>query len=121
MTDGSVKESGPDMADSLINDLIRDILSEPGGLSDSVSRGKASTAALLETALASMLASSKISMIERLVLAEAFASAFAEALAPALAESLAPRLIRYLQQAERIEPTGKGAGQPAGPGRAGQK
>jgi len=121
MTDESVKESASELTDSLIDDLIRDILSESGGLSDSAARGKASSAVLLETALASMFAGSRVSMLERLVLAEVFASALAEALAPALAESLAPRLIRYLQQASGSEPPGRGARQPARPGRTGQK
>lgn len=93
----SSKESGEDQVEALIDELIRDILSEPGTSAESSMRGMA-TAALLDSALGSMRGAARASMLERLLLAEAFASQLAEALAPALAEQLAPRLMKAIEQ-----------------------
>jgi len=79
----------------LIDDLIRDILSDSGTSSESPMRG--ATAALFETAFGSTRGDSRTSMLERLLIAEVFASELAEALAPALAEQLAPRLMKSFE------------------------
>jgi hypothetical protein len=98
MAGDSSKENGHDKAESLIDDLIRDILNEAGASSRSAPGGMGPMAALLETAIASPRAASQTSILERLLLAETFASALAGALAPALAEALAPRVMKVLEQ-----------------------
>jgi hypothetical protein len=94
----SSKETVEDQVGSLIDDLIRDILSESGVSPESPMSGMATTAALFETAFKSTQGASRISMLERLLVAEAFAAELADALAPALAEQLAPRLMKALEQ-----------------------
>jgi hypothetical protein len=119
MAGESAKSAGHDQADSLIDELIREILNEPGRSPESAPGGP-SPAALLETAFASTMASSKISPLERLLIAEAFGSALAEALAPALAEQLTPRLMKHLDQAMVGRSAGKspaGAASASGSGR----
>jgi hypothetical protein len=101
------KETADDQAESLIDELIREILSESRVSPESPARGRTS-AARLETAFASALAGSRTSTLERFLLVEAFASALADALAPAVAELLAPRLVKYLEQVITGEPAGKG-------------
>ncbi len=106
----SSKEMREDEVESLVDDLIRDILNESGGSAESPIRGMATTAALFETAFGSTWDASRISMIEKLLLAQAFAAELADALAPALAEQLAPRLMKALEldpttQAARKRPT----------------
>ena len=101
------KDPGDVQAESLIDELIREIMNESRIPPESPTRGRAS-AALLETAFASRLVGSKTSTLERLILAEAFASALADALAPAVAELLAPRLMKYLEQVMANESAGKG-------------
>jgi hypothetical protein len=98
MAGESSKDTAEDQAEALIDELIRDIFKESGGFSDSSMRGMATTTALLETALGSGRGPTRVSALERLLLAEAFASELADALAPALAEKLAPRLIKGLEQ-----------------------
>jgi hypothetical protein len=94
----SSKETGEDQVEALIDDLIRDILSDSAVSAESPMRGAATTAALFETALGSMRGDSRTSMLERVLIAEVFASELAEALAPALAEQLAPRLMKGFEQ-----------------------
>lgn len=94
----SSKETGEDQVESLIDELIRDILNDSGVSSESSTRGMATTAALFETAFGSSKWASRISMLDRLLVAQAFAAELAEALAPALAEQLAPRLLKALEQ-----------------------
>jgi hypothetical protein len=116
----SSKETGEDQVDSLIDDLIRDILNESGASSESSVRGMATTAALLEMAFGSTGGASRTSMVERLLLAQAFASELADALAPALAEQLAPRLMKALEHVMTVESASKkpaSAGRPSGQGR----
>jgi hypothetical protein len=116
----SSKETAEDQAESLIDELIQDILNESGLSSPSNARGMATTAALFETAIGSAKGTSRISMLERLLLAEAFAAELADALAPALAEQLAPRLLKALEQfmtteAENKKPASETrSGTPAG-------
>ena len=105
----SSKGTGQDQAESLIDDLIREILSEAGGSSESAVRGRTPAASLIETVFASPQAASRTSMLERLLLAEAFASVLAEALAPALAEALAPRVMKVLEQSTTGESVDKEA------------
>jgi hypothetical protein len=93
----SSKETGEDQVEGLIDDLIRDILSDSGAYSESSMRGAATTAALFE-AFGSPRSDSRTSMLERLLIAEVFAAELAEALAPALAEQLAPRLMKGFEQ-----------------------
>ena len=94
----SSKETGEDEVESLIDELIRDILNESGVSPESSARGLATTAALFETAFGSTKWASRSSTLERLLVAQAFAAELAEALAPALAEQLAPRLLKALEQ-----------------------
>ncbi len=93
----SSKELGEDEVESLVDDLIRDILNESGGSAESPVHGMATTAALFETAFGSTRDAARISVLERLLLAQAFAAELADALAPALAEQLAPRLLKSLE------------------------
>ncbi len=109
----SSKETGEDQVEGLIDDLIRDILGDQGTSSESSVRGMA-TAAILDSAVGSMRGTSRASMLERLLLAEAFASELAEALAPALAEQLAPRLMKAMEQLTTETP---GPSKPAAGGR----
>jgi len=107
--------TGQSRADSLIDEALRAILSEGAGSSESSVSGRGSATALLETAaLATTLASSKMSVLERFLIAEAIGSAMADALAPALAEQLLPRLLKY-QDDGMASQSGNGKGQ----GRAG--
>jgi hypothetical protein len=105
----SSKEPGQDHVESLIDDLIRDILNEAGGFSKSAGGGRMPTATLIETAIASPRAGSRTSMLERLLLAEAFASALANAIAPALADALAPRVMKVLEESMSGDMPGKGS------------
>jgi hypothetical protein len=110
MADKSAQGNGQDQTDSLIDEAIRAILSEGAGSSESSAHGKASATTLLETAaLATTLANSRMSGIERFLLAEAIGSAMAEALAPALAEQLIPRLMKYQEDGVTSQ-SGKGQG-----------
>src|SRR5690349_7795373 len=101
----SSKETGHDQVESLIDDLIRDILNEAGASAKPAGGGRTPMAALIETAIASPGVASRTSTLERLLLAETLASALADALAPALAELLASRVMKVLDPAT----TGKGA------------
>ena len=103
----SSKDAGEDQVESLIDDLIQDILNESGVSAESSTRGMATTAALLETVLGPTRGTSRISMLERLIVAEAFAAELADALAPALAEQLAPRLMKALEQFRTTEEADK--------------
>jgi len=94
----ALESSKEDQVEGLIDDLIRDILSDSKASAGSPMRGAGTTAALFETALGSMRGDSRTSMLERLLIAEVFASELAEALAPVLAEQLAPRLMKSFEQ-----------------------
>ena len=110
MADESAQGTGQDQAESLIDEAIRTILSEAAASPESLTRGRGSATALLETAaLAQTLTSSKVSMFERLLLADAIGSAVADALAPALAEQLVPRLLKF-QEDGMSGQSGKGTG-----------
>jgi hypothetical protein len=98
MAGESPKDTGEDRVESLIDELIGDILNEAGPHAETPARGLATAAALFETAFGSGAKQSRASMLERIFIAEAFASELADALAPTLAEQLAPRLIRALEQ-----------------------
>jgi hypothetical protein len=113
MAGESAQDAGHEQTEALIDEAIRAILNEATGSAESSGHGKASAGSLLETAaLASTLTSSRTSMLERLLLADALGSALADALAPALAEQLAPRLMKYLEDAAASrssrESSGKG-------------
>jgi hypothetical protein len=98
MAGESSKERGSEQVESLIDELISDIFSEPRTNSGTSMPGMATAGAIFEGALGPGRLGTTTSMLERLVLAEAFASELADALAPALAEQLAPRLITALEQ-----------------------
>jgi hypothetical protein len=117
----SSRETGQDHIESMIDDVIRDILNEAGASSKAAVRGRTSTAALIETAIAAPLVMSRPSTLERVLLAEAFASALAEALAPALAEVLAPSIMKTLERSTTGEAAGKGRRQAAGGSERGRK
>ncbi len=51
-----------------------------------------------------------MSMIERLLFAEAIGTAMADALAPALAEQLVPRLLKFQADGTPASQSGKGTG-----------
>lgn len=88
-----------DPVESLIDDVIRDILNEASQSTKAFARGGDSMAALIETALTSTPgAMLKASTIERVLLAQVLASALADALAPALAETLTPEIMKILEQ-----------------------
>jgi hypothetical protein len=103
----SSKETTGEQVESMIDDLIREILNESGASPDSSMRGMAGTAALFETAFGSARGGSRISTVERVLVAEAFAAELAEALAPALADQLAPRLIKAMEQLATSEAAAK--------------
>jgi len=94
----SSREPGSDQIESLIDELIGDIFSEPRANAGASAGGMATAGAIFEGAFGSSSAGTATSMVERIFLAEAFASELAEALAPALAEQLAPRLMAALDQ-----------------------
>jgi hypothetical protein len=112
-------DTGPGQAESPIDELIRAILQEAGGLPDSYAPGKASAASLLEAAFASTLASPNSSALERVLVARAFGSALASAVAQELAESLAPRLMKQVEQILTKHLEQVMASQPSGRGRPG--
>jgi hypothetical protein len=97
MAGESSKEATEGQVETLIDELIGEIFSESRGSADSSMHGMATTAALLETAFGPTR-TSKVSVFERLFLAQAFATELADALAPALAEQLAPRLLKSMEE-----------------------
>jgi hypothetical protein len=108
MAGESSRQASEDEVESLVDDLIREILNESGGSAESsMPGGMATTAALFETAFGSKRRASETSMIERLLLAQAFAAELADALAPALAEQLAPRLLKGLEMHMAADSTSK--------------
>jgi hypothetical protein len=121
MAGESSKDAAEDQAEALIDELIRDIFKDSGAPSDSSVRGMAATTALFETAFGSGRGPTRISALERLVLADAFASELADALAPALADKLAPRLIKALEQMMAGQAPGKKPASSASSGTAGRK
>jgi hypothetical protein len=90
----SRKEPGQEQADSVIDELIRDILADAG--QSNQTRG--TLAALMEIVGGSSSRPARTSTLEKLLLAETIASAIANALAPALAETLAPEIVKALDQ-----------------------
>jgi hypothetical protein len=82
--------------ESFIDDLIRDILTDPGQSQKTAARGP--LAALLESATAATpRPAARTSTLEKVLLAHTVASALADALAPALAETLAPEILKALE------------------------
>ncbi|MEU7004841.1 hypothetical protein [Nonomuraea sp. NPDC046570] len=109
---------GHDLAESLIDDLIRDILSEAGQATKARTRGGDSMATLIEAALTTVPSTAaKSSTVERLLLAQLFASALADALAPALADALAPEIMKALEHHASSGQAGAPAATPARGGR----
>lgn len=93
---GNSAEHNP--LESVIDDLIRDILGDAGQPTKTRARGGDPMTSLIETALASTSrTTSKSATVERLLLAQVFSSALADALAPALAEALAPEIMKALE------------------------
>ncbi|MET7394802.1 hypothetical protein ABZS66_15070 [Dactylosporangium sp. NPDC005572] len=84
--------------DSVIDDLILDILNDAGRAQGAAARGRSSPAAsLLDLVLTQGVRGTGGSLVERVLLAEVLAGAIADALAPALAEALAPRLLQVME------------------------
>jgi len=99
MAEAAGNSAGHDPAESLIDDLIRDILSEPGQATKARARSGDPLATLIETAIASAPRTEpKAATMEKLLIAQLFASTLADALAPALAEILAPEIMKALEQ-----------------------
>lgn len=92
----AAEPTGHDPVESLIDDVIRDILNEASQSTKVLARGGDSMATLIETALTS--APRATSTMERLLLSHVLASALADALAPALAEALTPEIMKVLEQ-----------------------
>ncbi|GGM70328.1 hypothetical protein ACFFX1_07225 [Dactylosporangium sucinum] len=91
--------------DSLIDDLIHDILSDAGRAPGAAARGRPSPASsLIDLILTQGARGAGGSLVERVLLAEMLAGAIADALAPALAEALTPRLLQVME--------GEGGGAP---------
>jgi hypothetical protein len=85
--------------ESLIDDLIRDILDDAGPSTKARARGGDYVTTLVEKAIESMPnAAPQASTVEKLLLAQVLAGALADALAPALAELLAPEIMKALEQ-----------------------
>jgi hypothetical protein len=104
--------------ESMIDEAIRDILSEAGSSTKSRARGRDPIQALIETTFASTSrTTSKASTLERLLLAQIYASALADAIAPALAEALAPEIMKVFEQHVSESQTGDLA-PAAGPAKA---
>jgi hypothetical protein len=115
---GESKGATEDQVESLIDELMGKIFSEPGRPGDRSMHGVATTAALFEAAFGSTRAASRTSVLERVLVAEAFAAELAEALAPALAEQLAPRIMSGLEEllpagmpGKESTPNGRSSGQ----------
>jgi hypothetical protein len=92
--------AGQDPTESIIDDLIRDIMREARQSSKApavVSSLDPMTTLLIETAISS-LSDSQSSRLERVLLAQQIAAVMAEALAPALAQALAPEIVKVLEQ-----------------------
>jgi hypothetical protein len=106
MAGESPKTETDDQVEALVDELIGKIFSEPGGPTDRSMRDMATTAALFEAAFGAR-PSSRTSMLERVLVAQAFAGELADALAPALAEQIAPRLMSALEQLTTPETGGK--------------
>ncbi|MFG2041221.1 hypothetical protein [Dactylosporangium sp. NPDC048998] len=90
--------------DSLIDDLIHDILSDAGRTTGITGRGRAGAGGLLESmmGIAPRIAPGT-PLLERVLLTEALASALADALAPSLAAALAPRILQLMEGEEGSE------------------
>ena len=117
----SDEPTGHESADSLIDDVIRDILNEAGH-STKTRAGGGDMASLIETALVSASGTApKTSAIERLLLTQALATALADALAPALAEVLAPEIMKALEQSGPAQPSGQETASATGPARGRKK
>jgi hypothetical protein len=97
-TEASSRENGKDQADSAFDDLIREIINDPGSSSDSNGRDMVTVAALFDEIFGSGRKKPRGGAIERLLLTEAFASELADALAPALADRIAPRVMKAMDQ-----------------------
>ncbi|MGV9779591.1 hypothetical protein [Streptosporangium sp. NPDC003464] len=92
------KTTEHEQVDALIDDLIRDILSEASSSTKTRARSGDPITTLIETALTSPRAATGASMIERLLVTRVLADALADALAPALADALAPEIMKALDQ-----------------------
>lgn len=85
--------------DTLIDELISDILAGAGAGRPAKSEGQSpsSQAGLFATVRSTMAAAGgDTPLLERFLLAEVFAGLLADAIAPALADVLAPRIMRAL-------------------------
>jgi hypothetical protein len=91
----SRNEPQRDRVESLIDELIVDILNEAGQAAKPSSTG---TAPSLHDVLSMVpRGTASAPLIERVLIAEALAGALADALAPALAQALAPRIMQLIE------------------------
>ena len=113
----SRNEAEHDPVESLIDDVIHDILSSASQQPKPTTRRP--MVALIESALSSTSRTvSRTSALERLLMTQFIASALADALAPALAEILAPEIMKAVEQ----YPTGKsGSAEPVSAGSTSEK
>lgn len=105
--ESSSRENGKDQADSVFDDLIRQIISDPNGSTEHNGRDMATVAALFDEIFGSGRRKPKGSAFEKVLLAEAFASELADALAPALADRIAPRVMKAMDQLASEQGTSK--------------
>jgi hypothetical protein len=103
----SRKEPEHEPVEALIDDLIRDILSDASQSPKTAARGP--LAALIEAVMAapSRETPSRASMLERLLFTQTIASALADALAPALAEALTPEILKALEHYAADQSSGR--------------
>jgi hypothetical protein len=108
-SDAEETKDSKDSGESLIDELIKDILTkaepEPKG---ALLEEDPVTAALTGAAVASLSRTvPKISTVERLLLVEFLASSLAEALAPAIARAIAPEIMTVLGDIASPKPAGE--------------
>jgi hypothetical protein len=110
----SRKEPEQEPVEALIDDLIRELLSDANQSPKTAARGP--LAALIETVMVPSRGTlSRASTLERLLFTQTIASALADALAPALAETLTPEILKALEhyaagESRGGEPTAAGEG-----------
>ncbi len=123
----SPNEPQHDPVEGLIDELIVDILNEAGQAAKLRGRGRSSstgTAPSLHDVLSTVpRGAASVSLIERVLIAEALAGALADALAPALAQALAPRIMKLIEHdnGETTATSGRTSSSTAGRSSAGDR
>ncbi|WP_067801465.1 hypothetical protein [Actinomadura formosensis] len=118
----SGEPTGHDSTESLIDDLIRDILNDAAHAGKTRAGAGEPMASLIERTLMSAgTAAPRSSGLERLLLAQVLASSLADALAPALAEALTPEILKALEQHGSAGRGGRETASAGGPARGRKK